>query len=305
MPNFDKYRKDLKDRVFNTLIKRMTRRGVNKKTAAFIACIVIMLSSLFSNKIILSSIIEKLKSDGGTLPIPMEMVPQDIRKQEIVPAPKCKNDGVLCSYFEDYNWEGIEGFTIISGDVDIFQLRTDAKMEGNIMFFKEEIYPSFVAVLEVIPLSEEFNIVFQYGSYYRCIFGDGNNQTVGCQINNSWPHSSPSDWRYIDDNGDVLPKGGRWHFYMDKGVEGHTVLIIRFEQIPTKNSRDVKIKIRVTFFPASSSTSVERELGYTLTLKKLPSEIRDRIGVGLIDPKKIDKIQASFQYFEVDERPLD
>lgn len=300
---FQKRLDELKDFLLEkTVVKLLVRLGIKKKKAELVG---VAFYSLLGLLTILTSYLPRIsgKSNGDTLPL--ETKQPSIEKEEVIEAPTCPSGADFCSDFKDGKWEGKEDFEIAHEDLEIFQLLTNEEIEGRIMFFKEEIYPSFVAVLEVIPLSEEFNIVFQYGNYYRCIFGDGNNQTVGCQINNSWPHSSPSDWRYIDLSGNVLPKGGRWHFYMDGDVEGSTPLMIRFEQIPTENSRDVKIKIRVTFFPVSSSTSVEREIEYTLTLKTLSSEIRDRIGVGLIDPKKTDKIQASFQYFEVDERPLD
>lgn len=304
---FQKTRENLKDLLLEkTAVAPLARLGVKRKTAEQIGVAFYLGLSALAIYILGPLIVGRIQRPGGsTLSIPTETAPQDIGKQETTTTSKCRSAGVFCSDFKGDKWEGKESFTILHEGVEIFQLHTDEKTEGKIMFFKEEIHPGFVAILETTPLSEEFNIVFQYGNYYRCIFGDGNNKTIGCQINDSWPVSSPSDWRYVDLNGNVLPKGGRWHFYMGEGVEKDTPLTIRLEQVPTKDSRDIEIRIRVTFFPVLSPRSVEREVEYTLTLKRLSSEIEDRIGVGLIDPEKTNDIRASFQYFEVEERVLD
>ncbi len=92
---------------------------------------------------------------------------------------------------------------------------------------------------------------------------------------------------------------------MLEGAEPNTKLTIKITQKPVKGSRNLKVRLNVTFFPISSPIPADQEAEYKLVLKGQSSEIGDRLGVGLIDPEKTNDIRASFQYFEVEERVLD
>lgn len=203
-----------------------------------------------------------------------------------------------CSDFKDLEkWLGSDQL-VVDKDRNLFKAPADNARAGAIMFYDKEVYTSFKAKFEIIPLSnDEANIVIQFGSLLRCMIGDGNYKTLGCQINKLFP-TEKADWTYVTVDGEDVRNS--FQNVGSKGFEPKTKLIITWQQEIEENSRMVNVGITLNYFPPDSNTPTEHSFKQNFKLPFVGKDLKGKIGVGLLDPRRTGAIEAKFLDFQLD-----
>lgn len=190
-----------------------------------------------------------------------------------------------CSDFKDGKWKDFDQFIVIQNDpLLILKSPNNPRKPGATMYYEQDV-GNFTSEFFVTPMaSVSANLAFAYGNLTRCIIGDGNYQSISCQINEDYP-KAPKDWTYFDKEGKLHGKISQWQL---SKFEPNRELQLRFEFQKIEENESIIIKIN----------------DQAPLIWKLPKKFQrlvklDKVGISLFTTN-YDDVQAVFKQFRLD-----
>lgn len=271
----------------NPFYQKATGRTTPKRAKRILTIFASIFLVIFLVLLVLPHLKSYLDSKGYVLQLPISFRPFLYRKTQgeaiaprlpfeppPVPEKEMECDADYCSTFEREDWEGWEQFRDSTKYPGAFIPSLEREVFDTARLWYKEFQPppTFKMELTVKPYHPEMgNIVISYGTIWRCIIAEDNYNTVTCE------GEKPFQER----------QSGHFTGKEKKPIASETDVSITLETILT-GEKKIKIVMNVDYIDINSNkSSADFDFTVSMTTPK-PTETKEYIGVGIIDPKRKD-----------------
>lgn len=203
------------------------------------------------------------------------------------------------SVFQDQEhckWIGMDGLDVTKRD--FFKLVkpkiTDNFLGGRDIFFPVVLSPNFQTTFSFIPQnSKKINVAINYGYLWRVIVGSGDYNQVVMQKNAQYSRQDlgTDDWVIIPEK-----NGGKW-IKRNGQLDPQKRVTIHVSSRARQDSSVISVKVTVTGFIDGQSHTQEFDFDYDVDTPDLAVRIREKIGIGLLDPYGDGEVETELHEF--------
>lgn len=200
---------------------------------------------------------------------------------------ECTNEPHCSDFTDTENWKGWERFYKSPDNPREFQAVPSGVFDAPRLWYqKTDTSPEFSLKLKITPKNDvKGNIIISYGDVWRCIIAESNYNAITCE------ETTPTKRRYLK----YLTTEGY------KPIKPKTQITLENLLTSITSTGDLSLSFKLAYVSIEEE-NVKADINFIIKLPSAkPKEMREYIGVGLIDPNN-EAIKAEFQFFNL--KPL-